>query len=91
MLLRYGSENPFRLYSAQKDGAASGNQAAEPVHFRSGMVKGRNTEKHIIPLLTVMRLLRNAGMHQRFMIMQNCFRKSGGSGGKINRGIIGLL
>ncbi len=81
-------DNPSRLDTAQQNGAASGEKTAEPVHFRAGVIKRRDTEKIILTRLLVVIHFHFAGEHQGAVRMKNRLGKTGGAGGKIYGGVI---
>ncbi|MPN32907.1 hypothetical protein SDC9_180390 [bioreactor metagenome] len=56
-LFRHGLQNPFGGNAPEDYRFASGQQAAEPVHFRAGMVQRRNAQKHVVMRLGMMILL----------------------------------
>ena len=59
---------------------AAGDQAAEPVHLRTGMVQRRNAQETVILCLAVMCLLHPGGMDQAAVLVKDRFRESGGTG-----------
>jgi hypothetical protein len=55
-----GSEDPLGLNSAEKNSTASRKERTEPVHLSTRVIKGRNTEEHVILCLSVVILLCSA-------------------------------
>ena len=72
-LLTYSAQNPFGAYAAKDNTAASGDEASEPMHFCTRVVKRRNAKENIFSRLTMVCLLNLAGMHQAFVAMYYCF------------------
>ncbi|MPN57034.1 hypothetical protein SDC9_204728 [bioreactor metagenome] len=68
-LFRNGAQYPLGLYAAEQHGAAAGNEASEPVHLGSGMVKRRYAEKYVVARLAVVLLFADAGGDKRPVIM----------------------
>ena len=87
-LLRNGADDPLRLGPAQQYRAAADEEAAEPVHFCSGMVQRRDAEKGVVPGLPVMFLLDAARVHQAPVAVHDRLRKSRRAGGKVDRRLI---
>ena len=69
LFLRDRPQNPLRFHAPQQHRLAARNQRTEPVHFRPGVIEGRNTEEYILPFLSVVVLLRLAGGAERLVIM----------------------
>ena len=61
------------------------------MHFRAGVVEGRDAEKHIVPGLAVVVLLREAGAVQRPVAVQNRLGEAGGAGGEVDGGQVLLV
>ncbi|OQC53675.1 MAG: hypothetical protein BWX55_00930 [Deltaproteobacteria bacterium ADurb.Bin022] len=70
-------ENPFRLHTAQQNGAASGQEAAEPVHFCARMIKRRDAEKIVCARLAMMIHFHFARHHQGAVRMKNGLWETG--------------
>ena len=69
LFLGHSFEHILRLGALEQDCLASGNQAAEPVHFRARVVQRRNAKEHIVLRLAMVRLLDACGVHQALMVM----------------------
>ena len=91
LFLRDGADDPFRRDTAKDHCAASGEQTAEPMHLRSGMIEGRDAEEHVVARLSVMVLLHTAGGDQGEVLMQDRLREARRAGGEIDRRIVVLV
>ena len=72
----------------QDDGLTAGDQTAEPVHLRAGMIQRRNAQEAVVLGLTVMGLLHPCGMDQAPVLMEDRFRKTRRTGGEIDRRVV---
>lgn len=61
--------------TAQKNRAAAREEAAEPMHLRTGMIKRRDAEEHVRMRLRMMLLLGLGGGHKRTVRMSIAFGK----------------
>ena len=88
LLRTHRVQHPFRRDTAQKNRAAAREEAAEPMHLRTGMIKRRDAEEHVRMRLRMMLLLGLGGGHKRTVRMEYRFRKARRSGRKIYRRIV---
>lgn len=72
----------------QQNRLASGEQRAEPVHFRAGVVQGRDAEKHIVVGGGVVDGLHPGGLGQGVVLEQDGLGEAGGAGGVVDGGLI---
>ena len=63
---------------------ASGEQRAEPVHFRARVVQGRNAQKHIVMGGLVVGGLHAGGLAQRLVLEQDGLGEAGSAGGVVD-------
>ena len=76
-------QNSLGLNSAQEHGFASRKERAEPVHFGSRMVQGRNAQEDVVLGLTVVVLLNAGGVHKAHVPVQYRLGEACCSRGKI--------
>ena len=88
LFLRHGAKYPLGFHAPQQHRLAGGNQAAKPVHFRAGMVQGRNAEEHVAAGLPMMMLFRHASADEGTVLVQDGLGKAGGTGGKIDGRVV---
>ena len=60
------------------------------MHFRAGVVQGRDAQENIVPGLAVVLLFSAAGADQRQMVVEDGLGEAGGAGGKVNGRVIGV-
>lgn len=58
------------------------------MHLGTGVIQRRNAQKDIVLGLVMMILLYLAGVHQAFVVVKNCFRETGRTGGEINGSVV---
>ena len=83
-----GLEDGLGGVPLQQNRLASGEQRAEPVHFRAGVVQGRDAEKHIVVGGGVVDGLHPGGLGQGVVLEQDGLGEAGGAGGVVDGGLI---
>lgn len=69
VFLGNGIQDDLRCRSFKEHSPAACTQASHPVEFRTGVIKRRDAQEHIISTRFVMLLFHLCSLHQTFVIM----------------------